>query len=80
MAVLSFDAEYQRARHRPPFSNGFEGETWMSLWCEDGCTHYDDCPLLLVAMLDRTPQAWTEREPLGLNRYTCTEYAEESAL
>ncbi len=76
MALLSFDEENERSDPHAPFANGYEGESWMSLWCEDGCANYKDCPLILVALLGRTPQQWEIREPGGLNRYTCHAYTD----
>lgn len=78
MALLSYDEEYERAHDVSPFSNGFEGETWMDLWCVD-CAKEPDCPLLVVALMGRTPRPWTERQPMSLNRYTCHEYDDVSA-
>lgn len=78
MALLSIEDEMARATLTPPFSNGYEGESWESIWCED-CIHYDDCPLLSVAVFGRTPHAWKMRDIGALNRYTCHEHqAEES--
>lgn len=78
MALLSTDEEMARAALKIPFSNGFEAETWTNLWCEDGCIFYNDCPLITVAIMNRTPAAWILREPGGLNKYTCTEYSDAS--
>lgn len=75
MALLEFGDELARARTGAPFANGYEGESWMSLWCQD-CTHRNGCPLLDVALFGRTPAAWQLREPDGLNRYTCEEHQE----
>lgn len=76
MALLDLEAELARARDGKPFASGFEGESWMSLWCFDCVTDEDSCPLIGVALLGRTPQAWIDREPGGLNRYTCVEHEE----
>lgn len=65
-----------RSRDERPFANGFEGESWMNLWCWDCQVDEDECPLIGVAMLGRTPAAWALRDPAGLNRYTCNEYQE----
>lgn len=51
---------------RPPFSNGTEGEAWMSAWCEY-CEHEESCDLLLAALLPDEfpwPEAWLP-EPTG---------------
>lgn len=62
------------AQKRPAFSNGFEWDCWSAAWCNE-CVHEDDCPLILVAMLGKTPVEWTEDEPLGLEtRYVCQEF------
>jgi hypothetical protein len=74
VALLDLAGESERSRDGAAFSNGFEGESWMSLWCFDGCVYEPDCPLIMVAMLDQTPGPWVERDPTSLNRYTCTEY------
>lgn len=78
MALLSFDEEYDRAHDTSAFSNSTDGHAWMGLWCED-CNHYEDCPLILVAMMGRTPLTWSEREPRSLNRYTCREFDDVTA-
>jgi hypothetical protein len=76
VALLDLESEMARARDGSAFSNGFEGEAWIQLWCTDCAVDTDLCPLLGTALLGRTPAAWTLREPGGLNRYTCTEYRE----
>jgi len=70
-APLVFADAYDMSRPGSPFSNGFEGETWMVAWCES-CQHRSDCALLDVAYLGRTPSEWIELDPLSLrNRYFC---------
>lgn len=77
MALLDLESELARASDRRPFANGYEGDCWMSLWCTYDCAVDEQtCPLIGVAMLGKTPAAWIEREPGGLNRYTCTEHQE----
>jgi hypothetical protein len=63
---------------RMPFSNADAGYAWMEQWCERGpCVHEPDCPLLLLAMENRTPQEWQYRIPNVQNeQYTCTEHKE----
>jgi hypothetical protein len=74
MTALDADAEFNRADEKPPFANGFEGDMWMSAWCER-CAHYEDCPLILVAVMGRTPFPWVPDEPGSLTRrYTCARY------
>lgn len=63
-----------RARDGKAFADSEHGMAWEELWCRD-CVHYvPGCPLLSTAMLGRTPAPWTERDPEGLNRYTCREH------
>lgn len=74
MALLSPDDEFARGVDRPAFSNGFEAESWMGIWCEE-CRHEPDCPLIMVAFLGRTPKAWKETDRASLTRrYTCHEF------
>ena len=73
MALLNVDEELARAADQVPFSNGFEFDCWSSIWCEE-CVHYDDCPLLLVILHEKTPAAWDEVDPGALNRYHCREF------
>lgn len=74
MAIGAMDEELARATERMPFSNGFEGEAWMGAWCYR-CIRYDDCNLITVSLLGRTPAAWTEVHPRGLtDRYRCSEF------
>lgn len=72
--ILDGDAEWARSDDRAPFSNGFEGDAWMAAWCER-CKLEPDCPLLTLAMMDRTPFAWVDFQIGGLaNRYQCVEF------
>jgi hypothetical protein len=67
----SFVQAYDTSRPTPAFSNGFEGDCWQSAWCES-CQHQDDCALLDVAHLGRTPAEWIELDRYALNnRYFC---------
>lgn len=82
---------YDEARDEAPFSNGTEGDGWLSANCST-CIHDkparngDDangCPLILVALMGRTPIQWMEgpRSPEGYisiaNQYRCIEYRHE---
>lgn len=79
MALLSFDDELERARDQVPFANGFEFDSWSSIWCDE-CVHYEDCPLLLVMLHEKTPAAWEDVAPHALNRYHCHEFTQELAV
>ncbi len=78
MVIQSFAQEMRRADNSPAFSNGFEGESWMAVWCAP-CGHADSetggCTLIDVAHLGKTPFSW---EPLYANslarRYICHEH------
>jgi hypothetical protein len=76
------DDIYRAARDVPPFSNGTEAEAWMETWCGT-CAHDspamveqgEGCPLVLVALAERTPAEWVDEDPRSLTyRYRCTEY------
>lgn len=73
------DSIFDDAADRSPFSNGTSGEIWMSEWCyrckvdgpfQRGVTD-QGCPLLLVALMQKTPKEWTET---GLQDYHCSEF------
>lgn len=86
----AYDIAYTRARQRPAFANGTEGDAWMANWCERCAVDQphregrDDigCPLILVAIQGRTPAEWLDgpRDEHGrysmANQYTCTNYEE----
>lgn len=77
--MRDYDALYEDAKDESPFSNGTSGEIWMSEWCYrckvDGPFQRDEaaegCPLLLVALMQRTPKEWTEK---GCQDYHCSEF------
>lgn len=85
--MRSYDEAYEAARDRSAFANGTEGEMWMSNWCER-CTHDTEekqnkgggCPLVLVAIMQRTPSEWLDgpRDENGLfsryDQYHCVEF------
>lgn len=76
--ILPHDAEMKQATDTPPFSNGFEGESWMAYWCHNCKNSVDGegCTLVGVAMLGKTPFAWESLVRNGLSsRYICHEYA-----
>lgn len=73
MALLSFDEEMNRARKGVPFANGYEFDSWFSIWCAE-CRNEGTCPLLVVALNERTPGPWLDVNPGALNRYVCEEF------
>jgi hypothetical protein len=86
MSLPTYDEAFEHAADEPAFSNGTEGYEWMGNWC-DRCVHdkparQDDpgngCPLILVAMMSRTPAEWIEQERFGLaDRYHCVLFRDE---
>jgi hypothetical protein len=81
------DTIYANAREGRPFSNGTDWEIWSYNNCENGCVHdaayqrgetNEGCPLVLVAMLDRTPREWIPGpdEYCG-DKYACVFYRHE---
>lgn len=73
MALLSVREEMDRGRPGWAFSNGFEYDSWSSIWCEE-CAYQATCPLLTLILLEMVPAAWEDRNPGALNRYVCHEY------
>lgn len=62
-----------RAHEGKAFTDDSEFSSWSRIWCQD-CVHGATCPLVDVALLGRTPTAWTERNRAETNRYTCHEF------
>lgn len=77
MALLTFREYEPDAEEAAPFANGTEGELWMSEHCER-CTFGDEeanCPLILLAMIGRTPRVWTRVENAGpCHTWHCPEW------
>lgn len=96
--MRTYDEAMAAAKDQPPFSNGTEGYAWTDNWC-DTCIHdkgardgsdESGCPLLLVALMGRTPVEWIEQPwqqikgrpegetaPVLGDTYHCTEYRSE---
>lgn len=85
---IDYDEAYARSRDVPAFSNGTEGHGWMANWC-DRCLRdapfrngiaKTGCPLILVALQDRTPAEWLDgpRDEHGAysieDQYVCLEF------
>jgi hypothetical protein len=85
---LEFDDIMARSRDVPAFSNGTEGYGWTAQWC-DRCLRDapfrqmgkgSGCPILMVAMLDRTPAEFLDgpRDEHGCysiaDQYHCIEF------
>lgn len=80
--MRSFAKAMSAAEDRPAFSNATEGDGWMYVWCQR-CTHdtpqalTEDggCPLVMVALMQKTPVEWKPGPPGSLSRkYECTEF------
>jgi hypothetical protein len=66
--MRSYEEAMAASKDEPAFSNGTEGYAWMANWCDE-CVNNDEetelwCPLLTVALLQRTPVEWVE-QPWG---------------
>lgn len=73
MSVPDFNDAFERALDKRPFSNGDEGYGWMWANC-DQCVHdrparqdhpENGCPLIMVALLDKTPAEWLDQKQMG---------------
>lgn len=96
--MRTYDEAMAASKDERPFSNGTEGYAWTGNWC-DTCVHDKGardgtdpkgCPLLMIALMGRTPAEWIE-QPWGQikgrpegetapalgDTYHCTEYVED---
>ena len=87
--MRTYEEAYEAARDRRPFANGTEGQSWMGNWCYTPCMrdvlyqrdiNPQGCPLIMVALMDRTPSEWLDgprdeqgRYSLG-DQYHCMEF------
>lgn len=85
---LDFDDVFARSRDVPAFCNGDEGYGWMDSWCHRclrdapfrNMGKGTGCPIIMVAMLDRTPAEFLDgpRDEQGrysiAHQYTCVEF------
>lgn len=86
MTLPTYDEAFARAREMSPFSNGTEGYAWMENNCErcihdrphrDG-TDPQGCPLILVALMGRTPIEWMQQDGHRLgDQYHCLYFRDE---
>lgn len=89
--MRTYEEAMAAARPRRPFANGTEGYGWMDNWC-DRCVHdkgtrdgTDErgCPLVMVALMEKTPVEWIDgpRDEQGrysiADQYHCTEFRDE---
>ena len=80
--MRDLDAIMGDAREGSPFSNGTSVEMWMGDWCYrckvDAPFQRDEsptgCPLIMVALLGKTPAEWAET---GMQDYHCSEFDED---
>jgi len=77
MTLPTYDEAYEHAADEPAFSNGSMWEIWSDRNCyrcaHDGMGIGQDqpqCPLILVALMGRTPAEWTDQQP-PLGDYLC---------
>jgi hypothetical protein len=84
--VRTYDEIYNGARDGSPFSNSTEWEMWSDGWCNRPCRHdaafqrdeaLEGCPLILLAMVGKTPSEWLEQPPGSPDRYHCIEFRGE---
>ena len=69
-----YDDAHDASAPVAPFSNSTDGDAWEGRWCEN-CAHLDDCPLLTLALIGRTPAQWRSVNPGGTHdKYECTLY------
>lgn len=71
--MSDYEDAFARSKDTPAFSNGTEWEMWSANWCARPCTmdKNEDCPLIMVALLGRTPAEWL---PQPADRYPSDVY------
>lgn len=86
--MKTYDEAFATAKDERAFSNGTEGYAWMDNWCgqcvhdkgtRDG-TDETGCPLVMVALMQRTPIEWIDQTEGGHrlgDTYHCTEFRDE---
>lgn len=83
--MRTYDEAFEAARDGSPFSNHTEWEVWSYNWCErclnDSPELVDKgkgCPLIMVALMRRTPSEWLEQDGFSLgDQYHCVEFRDE---
>lgn len=85
---LDYTDVFERSRDRRAFANSTEGDGWMANWCDrclrdapfrNGISDVG-CPIILVAMMDRTPAEFLDgpRDETGAyslaDQYHCIEF------
>lgn len=86
--MRTYDEAFDAAIDERPFSNGSQGEGWMANNC-DRCVHDkaarsnnpgEGCPLVLVALMGRTPAEWLAptEEAWIYGNFTCIEFRDEN--
>ena len=85
--MREYNEAFEAALDKAAFSNGTEGMSWTDAWC-DRCLHDkpardgsgEGCPLVLVALMGRTPSEWIEHDRFSLgDRYHCIEFRDEDS-
>lgn len=84
-----YDTCFERASDAAPFSNSDDGRDWMDAHC-GRCFHdkparqghdANGCPLVLVALMGRTPAEWMRGDPAEqtsfADKYTCVMFRPE---
>jgi hypothetical protein len=76
--MVDYDAAFEAAADEPAFGNGTEWDIWRARWCEKPCARDVDenCPLIMVALMERTPQEWVREPGSHPGDYRCTEFRE----
>lgn len=75
--MRDYDAITADAADRRPFSNSTQWEIFSASWCWRDCVkdRDEDCPLIMVALLGKTPTEWTVEDGTVTE---CSEFQEGS--
>jgi hypothetical protein len=85
--MRTYEEAEAASRDKAPFSNSDDGYTWLDNWCgrcihdsEELVNRGEGCPLILIALIGRTPSEWFEQPPdekgrrSFADRYHCVEF------
>lgn len=82
--MRTYDEAYAAALPEPAFSNGTQGEIWMAGWCERCANDTPElvdrgkgCPLIMVALMGRTPSEWMAQPNESPDQYHCAEFRDD---
>lgn len=86
--TLAADDVLARSVEGAPFSNNDQADPWLARWC-DRCArdgpfrngiNATGCPILAVALCDRTPAEWREQRAGDRSTFVCVEFRAQGGV